>query len=166
MRPVVAAIGAHFFFILSVATHLNGWIGQYHWLTPVTAAIDYYSAVTFANRNFGFFAPNVSSDWGLEITLTDTTGRKRPYALVRPSREMELKVYSMIGHSSESADLADLFARSWALKAVNENPDVYRVDVVITQNHIPTMEEYRRGRRIDRELYYRTTFLLKDFPTP
>lgn len=166
MRLAALAIGAHFFFILSVVTHLNEWIGRSWWLAPVTVAIDYYSEITFANRNFGFFAPSVTSDWNLEITVTDTAGRTRPYSLIHPSREMELKLYSMIGHSSESDDLADLFARSWALKAVNENPDVYRVDVAITQNRIPTMAQYRRGQRIAQEPYYRTAFILKDFPTP
>lgn len=166
MRLAALAIGAHFFLIVSVVTHLNEWIGRQWWLAPVSAAIDYYSAITFANRNFGFFAPNVTGDWNLELTVTDTTGRQRPYSLVQPSREMKLKLYSMIGHSSESNDVNDLFARSWALRAVNENPDVYRVDVVITQNRIPSMGQYRRGQRITQGPYYRTAFVLRDLPHP
>jgi hypothetical protein len=166
MRLAALAIGAHFFLIFSVVTHLNEWIGRYRWLSPISIAIDYYAEVTFANRNFGFFAPSVTDDWSLDIRVTDTTGRERPYSLVQPNREMELKLYSMIGHSSESEDLADLFARSWALKAVNENPDVYRVDVVINQNRIPTMAQYRSGLRMGQEPYYRTAFILKDVPTP
>jgi hypothetical protein len=155
-------IGLHLFFIAAVVTHAYEWIGRQRWLAPLSVAIDYYAEITFANRNFGFFAPSVTSDWNLELTLTDTAGRQRPYALVAPGREMQLKLYSMIGHGSESDDLSDLFARSWALKAVNENPDVNRVDVVITQNRIPTMGQYRHGDRVSRAPYYRTTFLLKD----
>ena len=59
----------------------------------------------------------------------------------------------------EESDAAmDLFARSWALKAMNENRDVRRVDVVVTQNYIPTMKEWRDGKRIEPQLFYRTTF--------
>jgi hypothetical protein len=163
-RGAAVAIGLHLGFIAAVVTHVYQWIGNYRWLAPVSVAIDYYAEITFANRNFGFFAPSVSSDWNLDLTVTDTAGRRRPYALVAPGREMELKLYSMIGHGSESADLTDLFARSWALKAVNENPDVYRVDVVLTRNRIPTMAQYRHGQRIGRAPYYRTTFVLKDRP--
>jgi hypothetical protein len=164
MRLATVAIGAHFFLIASVVTHLYEWIGRQRWLAPVSLAIDYYSEITFANRNFGFFAPNVTGDWRLEMTVTDTAGRQRPYTLVQPSREMELKLYSMIGHSSENNDVEDLFARSWALRAVNQNPDVYRVDVVITQNRIPAMGAYRRGERITQDPYHRTAFVLRDQP--
>jgi hypothetical protein len=150
-------IGFHFFFILSVATHLHEWMSKWVILAPITALTDYYTAITFANRDFGFFAPEVTSDWNTRFTLTDTKGGKRPYAFSLPTREMQVKMYSMLGHFTESDDL---FARSWALRVMNENQDVEQVDVEITQNYIPTMEGYRRGQRIAPHLIYRTTFNL------
>lgn len=155
---VAASIGLHFFFIVSVVTHLHDWMGDRPLLGLITAATDYYSAVTFTNRNFGFFAPSVTSDWNLRLTLTDMSGHTRDYSLSLPNREMKVKMYSMLGHFSENEDSMDLFARSWAVKAINENPDVIQVDVEITQNYIPTMKEYREGRNLSAELFYRTTF--------
>ncbi len=160
-KAAVLAIGAHFFFIISVVTHLHDWMSKKPILGLFTAATDYYSAVTFTNRNFGFFAPGVTSDWNVQLTMVDGSGNARPYAFVLPNREMRVKMYSMSGHFAETDTSMDLFARAWALKAINENPGIVRVHVEITQNYIPTMEEYRQGRRIERQPFYRTTFDLR-----
>jgi len=160
-RLIALAIGLHFFFILSVVTHLHHWMSTIAALGPITAATDYYSEVTFNNRDFGFFAPDVTSDWTIQMTLTDLSGHKRPYHFYLPNREMQVKMYSMLGHFAETEETMDLFARSWAVKAMNENLDVTQVDLEIMQNYIPTMNEYRNGRRIDPRLVYRTTFDLR-----
>ncbi len=159
-RIIAVLIGLHFFFIIIVATHLYDVMSGWRFLTPVTALTDYYSAITFANRNFGFFAPSVTSDWNVRILLTSASGRVRPYAFILANREMHVKLYSMLGHFAEANSSMDLFARSWAVKAINENPDIVRVDVIVTQNYVPTMAEYRRGLRIKPLLFYRTTFKL------
>jgi hypothetical protein len=157
-KIVTIAIGLHFFLILIVVTHLEEWIRQSPLLLPITLVDDYYSAITFSNRNFGFFAPDVTSDWNIHLILTTRQGQQRNYAFILPNQEMKLRMYSMAGHFGESDDIKDLFARSWALKAINENPDVRQVDVEVSQNNIPTMEEYRQGKRITSDLIYRTTF--------
>ena len=160
-RIAAGAIGLHFFLVLSVVTHLEEWMGKKPWLGPVVALIDYYSAVTFSNRNFGFFAPAVTSDWNLALTTTDASGRRQPYSLPIPNREMKVKMYSMLGHFQANEDTMDLFARSWAVRVMNEDSDVVQVDVEVTQNYIPSMKEYREGRRIEPKPFYRTTFDLR-----
>jgi hypothetical protein len=60
-RLVVVGITLHFVFIVVVATHSNEWMATVPALSPATALVDYYSAVTFANRNFGFFAVDGNS---------------------------------------------------------------------------------------------------------
>lgn len=157
-RIVAAAIAIHFFFLLNVVTHLHDWTAGHPQLLPVAALTSYYSAITFSNRNFGFFAPQVTGDWNLSMTMTDVHGRQRPFSFATPNSEMRVKLYSLLGHFTESDTAMDLFARSWALKAMNENRDVRRVDVVVTQNYIPTMKEWRDGKRIEPYLFYRTTF--------
>ncbi len=157
-KAVGLCIGLHFFFVLSVVTHLHDWLGKKRFWWPATALTDYYSAVTFTNRNFGFFAPSVTSDWDAHITITDGSGCTRVYSFHLPNREMQVKMYSMLGHFAETDDSEDLFARSWALKAVNENPGTRVVHIEITQNYIPTMQEYREGHRIEPRFFYRSTF--------
>lgn len=157
-RLAAAAIGLHFFFVLSVVTHLHDWMERHTFFWPIAGLTNYYSAITFANRNFGFFAPQVTSDWNLSLTMTDVNGQKRPFSFAIPNSEMRVKRYSLLGHFAETDTSMDLFARSWSIKAMNLNPDVVRVDVVVTQNYIPTMKEYLQGRRIEPQLFYRTTF--------
>lgn len=155
---VTTAIGLHFLFVLSVVSHVHDWMLRSSTWRPVAFFTEYYSSLTFANRNFGFFAPAVTADWNLRLLMTSDMGEQRPYEFHLPNREMKVKSYSMLGHFAESNTSMDLFARSWALKAMNENPDVVRVDVVVTQNYIPAMEEFRRGGRIVPQPYYRTRF--------
>jgi hypothetical protein len=157
-RTAAFLIGLHFFFVISVATHLHDWMSRYPLLAPITIPTYYYSAITFANRNFGFFAPQVHSDWNVRLTLTDRADHRHVEEFRPGTREMRVKLYSMTGHFTSNDDSMDLFARSWALKAMNENPNVVRVDVEVTQNRIPTMAEYRRGQRIGQEFLYRTRF--------
>jgi hypothetical protein len=171
-RIIALAIGIHFFFVIAVATHLDEWIQSQSLLVPIAVLNDYYSTITFTNRNFGFFAPDVTSDWNILLVLTDSRGQKRTYlplndkarkikpksSFATSNQEMNVKMYSMLGHFGRSRDMMDLFARSWALKAMNENPDVTQVDIEVTQNYIPTMNEYRQGKRIYSEFLYRTTF--------
>lgn len=129
-------------------------------LLPVVALSDFYSVVTFTNRNFGFFAPDVAADWTVKTTLFDAKGRSRPWSFRLPNREMEVRGYSMVGHFAEQSTSMDLFARSWAVHAMNENPDVVRVDIEVTWNVIPSMAEWRAGRRITSDPFYKTTFSL------
>lgn len=156
-RLVTAAISLHFILILLVACHAEEVLARVSVLRPLRVLVDYYSAITFANRNFGFFAPTVNGDWETRLTMTDGEGNCRPYHFQIPNREMQVRLYSMLGHFGQNDDISDLFARSWGLKAMNENPDVVRVDVEVTQNWIPTMSEYRQGKRIVPEFLYRTT---------
>jgi hypothetical protein len=160
-RVIAGLIAAHFYFVLSVASHLHDWLGHHPRFNLLTLATHYYSAVTFTNRNFGFFAPAVTPDWNVRLVLTDRAGRAREQRFAPPNREMAIKMYSMTGHFGGSDTSMDLFARSWAVKALNENPDAVRVDVEVMQNQLPSMAEYRAGRRIGQELLYRTTFELE-----
>jgi hypothetical protein len=74
---------------------------------------------------------------------------------------MRTKFYSMTGHFNESDDNMDLFARSWAVKIMNDDVHASRVDITVSQNQLPTMAEYARGRRIRATPIYRTTFTLR-----
>lgn len=158
-----AAIVLHFTLILLVVTHAEEWIRKRPEVPfrLLVALIDADSTITFTDRNFGFFAPDVTSDWNVAITMTDEEGRQSPIHFRTPNREMKVRTYSMCGHFAETSDNMDLFARSWAVKAMNENPDIVRVDVEVTQNDVPTMAGWRQGKRIEPQPLYRTTFTLR-----
>lgn len=162
LRIVAAlAITFHFATILVVVTHLNELLVKTDWGGPVMGVSNIYSQTTFSNRNFGFFAPGVTPDWNLHITTVDEQGVPRQFELPAPSREMQVKHYSMVGHAVENDDTMDLFARSWAVYAMNHTPEAVSVEVLITRNTIPSMAEYRDGQRIASHQIYRTTFELR-----
>ena len=159
LRPIVrAAIAFHFLMILVVVTHANEMMQGSPWSRPLLGVIDYYSLVTFANRNFGFFAPEVTPDWNIEVLTRTQSGQERRFDFPLRGREMEVKNYSMLGHFAEDNDTMDLFARSWAVYALNHDPDGVAVKINVTRNQIPSMDEYRRGERIRPTPFYRTTF--------
>lgn len=152
------AIAAHFGFVLAEVTHLSTWLAQSGRFRPFVIAAEYYSAVTFANRNFGFFAPTVTPDWNLRMRTTDASGTREEFSFALLGREMEVKMYSMLGRFSENDDTMDLFARSWSVYAMNHKPDARKVEIEVTRNVIPSMREYERGVRVSDQPFYRTTF--------
>jgi hypothetical protein len=152
------AVAAHFALILLEVTHLTALTAGSPTFRNLNAVGDYYSAVTFANRNWGFFAPEVTPDWNLSITTTDRGGHERPFRFATPSREMQVKMYSMMGRASETDDTSDLFARSWSVYAMNHVPGTRKVEVELTRNTIPSMAEYRAGARVGQRFFYRTVF--------
>jgi hypothetical protein len=154
-------IGLHFFFVAIVISHAYDWMLNRPGFALVAAAAEYYSSITFADRNFGFFAPTVNADWVVDISVTDDARRTHPYHFSLDNQEMRTKFYSMTGHFNESDDNMDLFARSWAVKIMNDDVHASRVDITVSQNQLPTMAEYARGRRIRATPIYRTTFTLR-----
>ncbi len=152
------AIAAHFLFILCEVTHLTGWMARTGSFRTFLALGEYYGALTFANRNFGFFAPEVTPDWNLRMTTTDEHGTRETFALTPTGREMEVKMYSMLGRFSESDDTMDLYARSWSVYAMNHVEDARKVEIEVTRNVLPSMAEYRAGARVSAQNFYRTVY--------
>ena len=157
-RVAALAIALHFFFVLLVVTHGRDRLEGVPALRPVAAASDLYATLTLANRNFGFFAPDVSPDLVVSCVLVDAEGRRRAWTFAPQNREMQIRIYSMTGHFAQLPDTMDLFARSWAVRAMNENPDVVRVEIAVSVHDIPTMAGYRQGRRMVERPLYATSF--------
>ncbi len=151
----------HFAMILIVVTHLNEVLFDTPLARPVIVCSDLYSQVTFSNRNFGFFAPSVTPDWTVYIATVNEKGDRMPFKLKCPNREMEVRLYSMVGHFTEDDATMDLFARSWAVYAMNRVEDSVGAEISISRNIIPSMKEYRDGGRISSVPMYRTTFELR-----
>lgn len=152
------AIAAHFLLILGEVSHMTGLMARTGRFRNFLVLSEYYSAVTFANRNFGFFSPSVTPDWNIHMTTTDGSGDKEEYSFSRAGREMEVKTYSMLGRFSENDDTMDLFARSWAVYAMNDVPETHKVEIEVTRNTIPSMAAYRQGARVGEQAFYRTVF--------
>lgn len=151
----------HFLIILLTVSHLHEKIRS----KRIIQLVDYYSALTYTNRNFGFFAPEVYGDLDVNFDLyADTSTLLRKVKFRASGTEMRARFYTLAGHFAESSQFTvmDLYARSWGVKLMNDNPDVNKVVVTVYQHVIPTMKAYRQGRRIEKEFYYTTTIQIPD----
>src|SRR5687767_4053340 len=92
---ITGAIGLHFSLIAMQVTPLQAWLAG----TPLLELARYYRALTFANRNFRFFAPAVSDDLALRIELSDANG-VREYEL--GGGDLALRRRAMLDHFADS----------------------------------------------------------------
>ena len=119
----------------------------------------YYSSFSYTNRCFGFFSPGVNDD--LEVRLTaygaDTTKLISTH-FPDDTYIQRLRVRTMHAHFAENVDesIMGLYSRGWGLYAINQNPEIHRVDILVEQNGIPTMAAYREGQRIVSTNFYST----------
>lgn len=149
----------HFFFVILTISHLHKYIG-----IPLFVAInDSYSALTYTNRCFGFFAPDVGNDLVIFMTMSDKK-KSIPFHFPKENFEMRTRLYSLTGHFAEDNQQStmDLFARSWGLKCLNQNTDMKKVSIAVLQNNIPTMYEYAHGKRITQDTIYYTDVELNE----
>ena len=126
--------------------------------------MEIYSSFTYTNRNFGFFAPTVNEDYSLSAIAfkqNDSIGQNLSFYL--PNSENKIRFTTMLWHFSEgnSDSQMDLYARSWGVYYMNKDSTVKRVLISVYKNFIPSMEEYRKGKRIEQNLYYQTTIYAK-----
>jgi len=162
------AIAVHFFLILLQVTPLNSWLAAVPGLDPLFAVARYYRALSFANRNFRFFAPAVADDLRLSIVLADAAGNQREYhfEFEDGARESQLAARAMLDHASDSADRMDEFARAWGDHAMRTKPEVTAATVTIYRVLVPSMAQYRAGQRMHEQLMYATRLERGSQPRP
>lgn len=150
----------HFGFVLLTVSHLYEVIN----CNPLSEITNLYSSYTYTNRNFGFFAPTVNEDYALTLKTfqtNDTVGHV--VVLNQPNAENKIRYLTMLWHFTEgnSKSQMDLFARSWGLYCMNTDSTVNEVLISVYKHEVPTMEQFRQGKRITKKLYYQTTIYAK-----
>lgn len=164
LRPIASLVAWHLIaihFILILLAVTGGWARlPDHTVSRVVLLVsNYYADLTFHNRDFGFFAPEVYADWTLHLVGTTASGAVAEYAFPTTNRELVIKYYSMIGRSAGN-EAREFYGRSWADWIMRHHEEVVSVDVIVNRNIIPSMEEFRNGDRIREaeEPEYRATF--------
>ena len=162
-KTIRIVIIIHFLFVLLTVSHVYELIKY----PPLSELMEIYSSFTYTNRNFGFFAPTVNEDFTLSTIVfkhNDSIGQKLSFYL--PNSENKIRFTTMLWHFSEGNSDAqmDLYARSWAIYYMNKDNNNNAIDslvISVYKNFIPSMEEYRIGKRIEQNLYYQTTIYAK-----
>lgn len=131
------------------------WLNQH---PRVSQVVEYYSQATVMQADYSFFSPNVASDLKVEVAVEDSSG----YHVVNPFRISNTAVNtrfqcSVIGFQSIPA-AQELIARSWAARVYEKYPTARSVSVKGSMYHLPTLREYREGKRPYYEKVFEISF--------
>jgi hypothetical protein len=113
------------------------------------AALRVYKNLSGTFRDYAFFAPQVASDVKAGFLVTDTAGQGTFVNFVAKNREVGFRYNCIIAACMRTTDVRgrDLFAQSWAALPLGSNPDANRVTVIVKALDIPSMHDYRAGKR-------------------
>lgn len=124
------------------------------------AALRTYRNVSGIFRDYTFFAPAVGSDYKAAFLLEDAGGGgARLVDFYSDSREINFRYRCLIGAGMRNVDAQDLYARSWAALLLGSDPAAGKVTVMTRMYALPTMAEYRRGRRPEWKTIYAGEFI-------
>lgn len=113
-----------------------------------------YTELTGAGTDFSFFSPAVGSEIRVRFRRTDTEGAEEAIQLRTSNREVNARINTMLVSSMRVAELTQPLARSWAALILRSRSDAATVEVVAESYSVPSMSEYRAGRRpVWREIY-------------
>jgi hypothetical protein len=119
-----------------------------------------YGASTGASNSYGFFAPGVSSMPRVVLIHVNARGERRESMMQeQANREVSLRFgtgVSMFLYSDSQAQRE--LASGWAAAALARDPDAQRVTVRVELYAVPTMAEYRAGKRTRWVRYYEGEF--------
>jgi hypothetical protein len=120
-------------------------------------AISTYGDFSGAANNYGFFAPSVASEVRARFTVQLKDGQILNDSIYFKNDEMNLRISTMyIFCSVEEA--RDPFSRSLGAYVLSRYRNPQKVTVNLEQISIPTMTEFRTGKRIAWELFYSSSF--------
>jgi hypothetical protein len=125
-----------------------------------TRAIAEYAALSGANSFYTFFAPTVGPAIRLVFAATDRSGSVTGDVLKTATNvEVDSRVDNLLSLFWYADDaLQRTLLRSWAGVMLTRHPGAERIVVSVETQDLPTMAEYRRGRRSGWDVRQRATF--------
>ena len=148
---------AHLAFVICGAA---GWWPERS-TSAVGKAMEWYGRMSGADSQFGFFAPAVVAQFRSRCILQDERGDTWSDSLEQAkSPEVRLQLEGIIerafanGAAEESAQRRERLAKSWAAAMFNRHPRAVSLTIIVEAYDVPTMAEYRAGRRPKWEIIY------------
>ncbi|MEM7676296.1 MAG: hypothetical protein AAF449_09870 [Myxococcota bacterium] len=113
-----------------------------------TRALASYANLTGVFRDYSFFAPGVASGTRAAFVVrTDDDSAPEIVHLDSDSREIMFRLSCLVKSGRYDEKVEDLFAQSWATVMFNQRPRASSVTVMVQTQKLPSMQEYRAGRR-------------------
>ncbi|MCB0840191.1 MAG: hypothetical protein KDD63_13145 [Bacteroidetes bacterium] len=115
-----------------------------------------YSGYSGAETGYGFYAPNVSSQFMVLYTIKDSLGNPVQVSLPRHYSKEALTRYftafdlfmDKLDEQDEKYDkFMDIVMKSMALKVLEEHPPYTHIDADLLVYDLPYMEEFQAGKR-------------------
>jgi hypothetical protein len=122
------------------------------------AALRVYKNLSGTFRDYAFFAPEVASDLKAGFLVTDTAGEETFVNFAAKNREVGFRYNCIIAACMRDVRGRDLFAQSWAALPLGSTPDVDRVTVMVKTLDLPSMRDYRAGKRPEWRTVYVAEF--------
>jgi hypothetical protein len=114
----------------------------------------WYGRLSGADSRYGFYAPDVGSEYRARFVLQDNRGSTwRDDFEQGPSPEARLRLQGIIhwvfddAVAQESPELRQRLMRSWAATMFTRHPNAVSLRILIEDYDVPTLAEYRAGRR-------------------
>jgi hypothetical protein len=121
--------------------------------------LDLYMEYTGANYRFTFFAPSVGPQIRARLLRSGPQGTEEVQLLTN-SAEVNTRINAMLTSSVKIPELQDVMARSWAALVSSSETTASNVTVIVESYQLPSMAEYRAGRRGVWEETYRGEFAI------
>lgn len=141
----------------------------------VGEALEYYGSLSGAKASYGFFAPEITGQGGVEFEVFDAAGKSKTVPLeVSANHELEVRVADIVerfagiylssandpdaGKNPATRELWQALAASLCGTVMGRHPDAREVVFRLKNYALVTMEEYQRGLRPHWDVIYEARF--------
>lgn len=106
-----------------------------------------YGHLAGIDTGYGLFAPNVPSSVSAVFELVDNAGHSRASLLQLNTREGMDRFNVNFNTFKDFEEIRPLLAYGWAIRMLELNPDCHKVNVVIGNHVLPSMQDHQKGVR-------------------
>ncbi len=151
-KLVVCLAALHLSLVVCGAAHVRP-----QWAHFPGNLIQAYARLSGADYGFAFFAPGVASENRVSFEVKQPSGEVVRDDFQSGSDAVDLRIHSMLIRF-QMRQFRDSMARSWAAAMFGRHPEARSVTVVVEQIDLPTMQDYRSGKRPAWGEIYRASF--------
>jgi hypothetical protein len=144
----------HLVLIALFASHFGEWGNE---KLPVIKAASCIGDYTGSNNIFSFFAPGLSDQPYVVYATKDTTGKEHVLDLKGSSPDFTNRINNIYGYLTLEEGRS-VFSASLAQFVLQRYPSADKVRVALVVQKIPTMEEFRNGKRCQWHFWFHRDF--------
>lgn len=153
---VTCFVLCHLVLVICGALNFAPWIGG----SLFNKSLLLYTDITGARYSYGFFAPDVPNQALALVTSESESGEKTVEVYGAGTREIDHRITTMMSFFTV-VETDNLNAVSLAGYAFDHHADTRKVTVSLRCFIIPSMKEYRQGKRPTADEYYKGVYAKK-----